>query len=310
VSRVIKAVSIGDRVPDDFRAAVHSVFHTAANFVVVGMDSLLTLTASDSVDHPQGIRLPAGETEAIQRLQPGQVILCQEGLIRSAGYPYEINLRWAQKYDGNITCHATSGQVVTASYQAAWDLLVRWQAEKQADLRIMDLTHMLREGIVTEKEKQAIIKPLADLIYAAQRLEFDPAAAALRLLMGLGGGLTPTGDDVLVGFLAGLRASTGAETARIDWLGRLGKELRVASSGTNDISRTFLVLASDGQFSSSLKNLAIAVCAGEPADKVRKAAEIAFQVGHTSGMDAATGLLAGLAAWQADLIPNSSVTGR
>jgi len=66
---------------------------------------------------------------------------------------------------------------------------------------------------------------------------------------------------------------------------------------TNAISRTYLTHAARGQVSSRLADLAEAICRGENSDRLLAAAESAMQVGHTSGMDAVTGLLIGLVVW-------------
>jgi hypothetical protein len=66
---------------------------------------------------------------------------------------------------------------------------------------------------------------------------------------------------------------------------------------TNDISRTYLLHAVRGQVSSWLANLAEAIGRGESPERLLEIAETAMKVGHTSGMDAVTGMLVGLAVW-------------
>ena len=73
----------------------------------------------------------------------------------------------------------------------------------------------------------------------------------------------------------------------------------LVASGTTEISRTYLLHAVQGQFSSSLSNLAHAIATG---DHVAGPAEEAFRVGHSSGMDSVTGLLLGLAVWSPEIV--------
>ena len=47
-----------------------------------------------------------------------------------------------------------------------------------------------------------------------------------------------------------------------------------------------------------LADLAEEICRGENSDRLFAVAQSAMQVGHTSGMDAVTGLLVGLVAWE------------
>ena len=84
----------------------------------------------------------------------------------------------------------------------------------------------------------------------------------------------------------------------MQFLAKLGKTIFHLSSRTNDISRTYLYHAAQGQVSSRLSDLAEAICHGEDRERLSEVATAAFKVGHTSGMDAVTGLLIGLAAWR------------
>jgi len=49
-----------------------------------------------------------------------------------------------------------------------------------------------------------------------------------------------------------------------------------------------------------LADLAAAISMGENSDRLLNVMETALCVGHTSGMDAVTGLLIGIAAWEGD----------
>lgn len=290
--KTIYPVSIGSRVPSaGFDAEVHSVFHTAANLSIEGLNHLLTLFVAESMDLPQGIRLP--DEQGIGYLKPGQSMVCREGILWSTGYPYKFILSNARKYDGRISAlNKTRPAGMERAFHAAWDVLAQRQNEKQADLRIDALLHPVDRKAPEHPVHQA----LRELVLVAR--QFGGDLGIVRDLIGLGGGLTPTGDDVLVGFLAGLQATAGNDSTRLDWVRRLCEQVDSDSQGTNDISRSYLVLAADGQFSSSLIDLATVICNGEPQVKVLEVAGFTFEVGHTSGMDAATGLLLGLGIWQ------------
>jgi hypothetical protein len=121
--------------------------------------------------------------------------------------------------------------------------------------------------------------------------------AALRDLVGLGTGLTPSGDDILTGFLAGLWCAVRGKPERGAFLEAVAELVNLYASRTNDIARTFLCLAARGQVSSRLVDLAATICEGASPARVSAAAEGAMQVGHTSGMESVNGLLLGLAAW-------------
>jgi hypothetical protein len=137
---------------------------------------------------------------------------------------------------------------------------------------------------------------LRDLIAATRCCDLR-SPSSISALIGLGVGLTPSGDDLLVGYLAGLWCTHRDQRERIQYLFSLGKAVVRLYRQTNDISRTYLYHAVRGQFSSRLTALAEAISHGQPSAQIVTVLNSAMQVGHTSGMDAVTGLLVGLATW-------------
>jgi hypothetical protein len=127
--------------------------------------------------------------------------------------------------------------------------------------------------------------------------QYDLNASAVEALIGLGSGLTPSGDDLLVGYLCGLWCAIQGQSQRFQFIASLGETIVSLSKKTNDISRTYLYHAAQGQVSSRMSDLAEAICYGEHPERLHEVAAAAFRVGHTSGMDAVTGLLIGLAVW-------------
>jgi hypothetical protein len=107
--------------------------------------------------------------------------------------------------------------------------------------------------------------------------------AALALI-GLGEGLTPAGDDCLVGALAVLHRLAP------DWLSddsRVTDALAAAArTRTTDIARDFLLEALAGRFAESV----LAVVTAESVLSARRAAERLARVGATSGADTLGGI--------------------
>jgi hypothetical protein len=296
----IQAVSYGCKVPEEgFDASVHSVFSLVANLTVDGLDHLLTLFVSTDTNLPQGIRLPGEGARFIGNLTRGQKVRCQAGILRAEGVDLEIDLNGARKYASPIPILSALSLPETAreNWRAVRDLLAVRQIVQQADIRLADLE---QPSTSTRLGNQAARK-LKMLIQAGRSFEVDAASDAVKALVGLGVGLTPSGDDILVGFQLGTLATIERQDLRARWVNALSRTILRYSSRTNDISRSYLVLAAGGYFSSSLLDLANAICVGAQPNLVRDAAELVFQTGQTSGMDAATGLLAGLSVWDQDL---------
>jgi hypothetical protein len=145
---------------------------------------------------------------------------------------------------------------------------------------------------VTGKASQAV----SALVRAARRNDPEAGKAA-GALIGLGFGLTPSGDDLLVGCLAGLWCTVQAKSERRKYISEFGRVILDLSRGTNDISRTYLLHAVGGQVSSRLAEFARVISEDVEPELFLKAMDKAACVGHTSGLDTLTGLLVGLAAW-------------
>lgn len=112
----------------------------------------------------------------------------------------------------------------------------------------------------------------------------DPTA-----LVGLGPGLTPSGDDFLAGFLVALRRLGRGEAA--DTLAAVVAP--IAARATNTISAAHLALAAEGEISARLIDVLDRIAAGGDCEALLDRVEA---IGHTSGWDGLAGLVAGAAA--------------
>lgn len=115
-----------------------------------------------------------------------------------------------------------------------------------------------------------------------------PAPHAANALIGLGAGLTPSGDDFVGGALIALRAA--GQVALADRAAAWA--LVLAENGTNRISRAHLRCAAAGQGHEALHDLLAALKDGERA--IARAMQALDRVGHSSGRDAAAGALLAL----------------
>jgi Protein of unknown function (DUF2877) len=87
---------------------------------------------------------------------------------------------------------------------------------------------------------------LMRLVEASAALDTASVLEALAPLLGLGPGLTPSGDDCVIGWLAGVWTgrAEGRQVVR-----SLHAGLMAAAARTTDVSRAFLAAASDGALS-------------------------------------------------------------
>ncbi len=291
----LHAASIGETVPrENFDALIHSVFDSAANLRLVAEERLITVLISDHYELPQGIRISARDL-SLQSLTAGRRAASRGGILRFDSSPLTIDLRGAPMWkcrlaELNIDMRSASAK---KAWSTAWSLLNKGQKLKNTDILAEDLF----QSNAGSQLSQSISRPVMQLVTSTEESNLQGSIHAAEKMIGLGPGVTPSGDDILIGFLAALWSMTGQNNAQLSFIHSFGDALMQIAKQTSEISRTYLYHATRGQFSSSLSNLAEVIATG---DDVEHATQEAMRVGHSSGMDSVTGLLIGLCVWNTE----------
>jgi hypothetical protein len=262
---LLQAISIGSEV--DLRAPragrVHSAFAHAVNLAVDG--ELWTVFDADHAESPFGLRLTPGALQALADLRPGDPVGVRAG-------------------------HAGLGPHVIDGRGAVRWVPARWPAPAAgmtARLAILAQAAGARAWPGSQR--------LADEVLQALRSRGDAAdrqlAEAARRTLGHGPGLTPAGDDVLVGVLTLLRSGAAGEAgARAGC--RLVAGLVPHLDSTTDLSRHLIRQAARGLPGAALHGLVQALFEGAGGDGLRRALAAVLAIGATSGADACLGLVA------------------
>ncbi|MGL4673504.1 MAG: DUF2877 domain-containing protein [Wohlfahrtiimonas sp.] len=151
----------------------------------------------------------------------------------------------------------------------------------------------LHNGDLQEIEKKIYYK-LDDnhqaLCKAIDAKNYDEVIKSIQANIGLGLGLTPSGDDRLVGFLLGCFIQS---PRNIDLLESIQKAVAMSQDRTNDISYAMLKHATAGRFNEWLVQL-IHVIADGDMTALDDAIEDVFSIGSRSGGDMLKGLVLSL----------------
>lgn len=142
----------------------------------------------------------------------------------------------------------------------------------------------------TDPLTDAASPALARLCAATSARDVTGCLAAALPLLGLGPGLTPAGDDCLVGWLAGAWTASAEGRGLVGAMGR--RLLALATDRTGPLSHAFLAAAVTGAAAEPLRGFALAP------DDARLADLLAL--GATSGADLLAGYLlarSALASW-------------
>lgn len=168
---------------------------------------------------------------------------------------------------------------LVTDHAAEWDPAPDWHAAPIATA-LPDLIEALKHhGVQTEIRIHGIPDP------DAQEAWLDLA----HFLAGRGPGLTPAGDDYLVGLFHAVWSRFDRQLAR-----QLCEKMAAVAVGrTTTLSGEWLRAAAAGEAGDAWHQLLHAIRAGEKAF-IRRSAEGILQTGHSSGADALAGFIEGL----------------
>jgi hypothetical protein len=260
-----------------FDGIVHSVFARACN--ISHPLGLLTLAARGLADGPTVWRLGGSATPDLRSLfAPGDRLRCRQAAAFTRDV--ELDLTDAATWLPPSPPRPSSGHL-PENLRRASAALDRRRG---------------RVSSVVDCEAQASLRLLED---ACSRLDVERATAAAHRLVGRGEGLTPAGDDALVGILASLGALAHTDAQRAAFLRALSLAVGSRVARTTVISAHYLRLAAQGHFNADVALLIHAFVVGDAGDgtALREALDAVLDVGATSGADMVGGMIAGLRAW-------------
>ena len=199
-----------------------------------------------------------------------------------------------------------AGLRIKHSAARAWDSLPDWRAVSSGlenggalarlaaiclhwpePFTLLDLYRPAGASLLRPRFYARIQAGAAGLVRGLLARDADQAAGGARTLAGLGSGLTPAGDDFVVGVLLAA------------WAGLLGPHALPMAAGLSDVvapltttlSAAYVRAAAAGECSAYWHALFAALLSGDDA-QLQTAAEAVLSVGHSSGADALAGFLA------------------
>ncbi len=299
------ALSTGIEVPvGSFSGTIHSVFRSACNLRLED-EVLITLLSSEDCNAPWGIRLNSPPPFAFLRdVQIGQPVACRGGILRFGASDLSVSLQTAKRWHVDLKELGMGlGPDITRGWQAVWSVLKRHRRRDglsamvdapASGARILRNSPTMGPLGTLVRLKTRIIP---DLLVATRDVQVSRVVIAIKPMIGLGPGLTPSGDDFIVGYLAGLWSTLGDDPTRLQFISSLERSLTEALTDTNPISRGHIKSAFHGHFSEPVSAVAQHVVRAGRLDGIQAVTRAALRVGHTSGADGLLGLLLGLMVW-------------
>src|SRR5688500_10178341 len=212
----LHAASIGEAVPREiFDALIQSVFDSAVNLRLADEDRLITVLISDHYELPQGIRI-AKRDISFQSLAVDHIAASRGGILRFESSPLSIDLRGVPVWKCRVRGLNTDmrSPVAQKAWFTALGLLTREQKLKNTDIRADDLFQIDTGSPLSQR----MSRPVMGLIAAAEQFDMKGSIHAAEKMIGLGPGVTPSGDDILIGFLAGLWSMAGGNQTQLSFI--------------------------------------------------------------------------------------------
>lgn len=253
---------------------VHSVYRKTINFII--NRQLFSIQASGSPLSPISFLTDLSCDEMAElSIAKGDCVILTASSIQIRGEVFSLIdadvvplSRVCELPDSDLlSLRQNIDLAVSHSHTIGFDTLFRHDADRSS----------IRESPVLSYALRFMSECSAHLA----KKEDENAAAALIRLIGLGPGLTPSGDDFLCGVLAGLTMCGGC-LARFAVL--LKEQITQNLQNTNDISRAFLECALQNRYSAAVNALLDIPCAEEILASFG-------QIGHSSGIDTLCGVL-------------------
>lgn len=300
------AIQRGSLFPKEpFSCRIHSLFTHAVNLEIPGFPLLYTLVNQESLMHPLAVLISKSGYTSFEslKLQTGQSG-CFDGMSLTFGPACGISFSgvWtARACDEQVPDLNLSHGELQDQLDLAGKALEYAQKQKDTELRWNSAKRHPYYRLSGSEQNWAPFEEAANSIARALHKEkISEALTATLQLVGLGQGLTPSGDDFLCGFILALCMGHTEPLILDTWLWGLANELGVGELPvkttkelTSRVSQTFLYLATRKRFSKLLLQMGWAF-SKDPASWM-SFLSLLKTYGHSSGLDSATGFLYGMA---------------
>ena len=269
------------------RLQVHSVYHRTVNIYA---ENRILAFHPDSISlTPLSLALPLHEEEfaflanAVREKKEIQTqwTESQEVQIHIGKYSWNVgkNEVWNPKITGSL-----NKEQMRLALQQMREVIMRYShlgGFSDSVFRNKNPKDDLMSGILREKTTMIL-----DVSVRPGKME--ELGRIAQEMIGLGVGLTPSGDDFVTGLLLGFL--TGTFPFDEEELEDFREMVKRQAMYTNDISRQYLLCACEGEFGENYHQL-LRLC--KTGQSIAKCLEQIIQTGHTSGLDTLNGIAAG-----------------
>ncbi|MFJ5770893.1 DUF2877 domain-containing protein [Psychrobacillus sp. NPDC093180] len=264
---------------------VHSRFANGFNIKIE--DSLVFIGNNKNGLLPFGIHLQEEDTlRAVSFVNNGDPVIWNKKNNSIELPRVTISIEKGNSFKNELTT-LDSTDIFKASFEQFCSQLVKIEDHTGLDVSFKEFLNKL---FAAGEQSWLGAEPyLIQLMEAAESRDKDLLEKVLRYFLGRGQGLTPSGDDMIVGMLAFDAVSPTLSPSFYEKV----SELIEGESITTDVAREYLRYALKQEFSSTVSNLVNALADGN-APNFEKVLYDLIGVGHSSGLDTVLGILIGM----------------
>jgi len=271
-------------VDTEFTGTVHSVFKHALNIRSVADGEIFTLATTAMDNAPNTLVIDLDTLDNLHIKQNGSVrMICDQLLIEDK---LKIAIETATCWQCHLPIYPSDTTKLknnVVQVKRFIDLYGKSGGMKRSDSPVSEF----------EAETSRLLKQRTTLFHDGLcNRRLDSFQQYALDLVGLGPGLTPSGDDFLVGLFTIIRLESSPCSI---YQPLCESVIKMMKPLTNDISYTTLKKAAYGQVRESIHSLVCAMLSGTETESIQALKKV-LAIGSSSGTDIALGLISGLEA--------------
>lgn len=263
---------------------VHSCFDRTVN-IRTSSGRLLTLQGGEQLQSPLALQLAEERWARLPFLPTGALVI--KHIPGAAGAGLQLIFSGSIEWHGRI--RPVPG-LTSFALRSKADILSQWISQNLPGQGLVQLLanlqgsdHALSSAC---RRLYDALGPLLSIHPLSTQAMFDMVTG----VVGLGDGLTPSGDDLFVGFLSVLHATGHLEAVLPSTVHQ--QFLQEVMARTSDLSTEFIRCAVEGDFAEPIALLVRSLFAPELQEWQSQARSLAA-VGHNSGIDSMVGIVLG-----------------
>lgn len=271
---IMYANSIGINILEelDKKNKVHSIFNNGIN--IKGKNRLIFIGTDDNGVLPFGIHLKRKDISKIIDLEVGDVFMFDKEYKKLISKDKEIDLNKAHRH--TVSLPKDRNLIKKDSLKTFFNQVLDMNLETGLDIKINDIL----------SGKEPVLKDIENIINSKDKEYIE---SKLRKIIGRGKGLTPSGDDILIGliWLNDIREILSKEF--LDTINDLVRNEEL----TTDVSINYYKAALEDKYGGLLINLCNSLIDGSR-DNIKYNISTMTKLGHSSGIDTLAGIVLGL----------------